>query len=189
MIRTSSERIRRLSAQLVVYDEVGKAIGESRDLQTLLEVILQQLTSATRADWGLFLLRSQFSEQLELRGQAHLALTPPQRDAVTKGQGFLAPTLQNPAGQLVPCFDEEERFRSCERLGFETPSLVLAPVTLESQLLGLIVLGGKERGQFDLDALNLSCGIARQAAQAILNARHREEELARARHSRQFVRF
>ena len=53
MIRTSSERIRRLSAQVVVYDEVGKAIGESRDLQTLLDVILQQLSTATFADWGL----------------------------------------------------------------------------------------------------------------------------------------
>jgi len=31
--------------------------------------------------------------------------------------------------------------------------------------------------------------VARQAAQAILNARHREAEQARSRHSRQFVRF
>ena len=51
------------------------------------------------------------------------------------------------------------------------------------------MLGGKERGQFELNALNLARGIARQAAQAILKARHREEEQARARHSRQFVRF
>src|SRR5512137_1585870 len=50
MIRTSSERIRRLSTQLVVYDEVGKAIGEARDLQSLLEVILHQLLAATFAD-------------------------------------------------------------------------------------------------------------------------------------------
>jgi CRP/FNR family transcriptional regulator, cyclic AMP receptor protein len=61
MIRTSSERIRRLSAQLVVYDEVGKAIGEARDLQTLLDVILRQLAAATLADCGLFLLTAQFS--------------------------------------------------------------------------------------------------------------------------------
>src|SRR5512140_968014 len=81
MIRTSSERIRRLSTQVIVYDEVGKAIGESRDLQTLLDVILQQLSSATRADWGLFLLRSQFSERLELRGEANLTLTAAQREA------------------------------------------------------------------------------------------------------------
>ena len=189
MIRTSSERIRRLSTQLVVYDEVGKAIGEARELQTLLDVILQQLSPATFADWGLLLLRSQFSDRLELRGQANLTLTTEQCEAVSNGQGFLGPVLQNPRDQLVSSFDDEEPFKSCARLGFETASLLLSPITVEGQFLGLIVLGGNERDQFDLNALNLARGVARQAAQAILNARHREEEQARSRHSRQFVRF
>jgi len=189
MIRTSSERIRRLSAQVVVYDEVGKAIGESRDLQTLLDVILQQLATATFADWGLLLLRCQFSESLELRGQTNLTLTPAQREAVVNGQGFLGPVLQNPADQLVASFDEQEPFKSCARIGFETASLLLSPITVEGQILGVILLGGNERDQFDLNALNLARGVARQAAQAILNARHREEDQARSRHSRQFVRF
>jgi CRP/FNR family transcriptional regulator, cyclic AMP receptor protein len=189
MIRTSSERIRRLSAQVVVYDEVGKAIGESRDLQTLLDVILQQLSTAAFADWGFLLLRSQFSECLELRSQTNLILTPVQREAVVNSQGFLGPVFQNPKDQLVASFDDQEPFRSCPRLGFETPSLLLAPITVEGQMLGLILLGGKERDQFDLNDLNLARGVARQAGQAILNARHREEEQARSRHSRQFVRF
>jgi CRP/FNR family transcriptional regulator, cyclic AMP receptor protein len=189
MIRTSSERIRRLSSQLVVYDEVGKAIGESQDLQTLLDVILQQLSSATYADWGLFLLRSQFSDLFEVRSLANVTLTSVQREAVTNGQGFLGPVLQNPQDQLVASFDEQETFKGCTRLGFETPSLLLSPITVEGQLLGLIVLGGNQRDQFDLDALQLTRGVARQAAQAILNARHREEEQARSRHSRQYVRF
>ena len=189
MIRTSSERIRRLSTQVVVYDEVGKAIGESRDLQTLLDVILQQLSSATGADWGLLLIRSQFSDGVELRSQTNLTLTPAQCEAVSNGQGFLGPVLQHPQDHLVACFDEQEPFKSCARLQFETPALLLAPICVEGQLLGLIVLGGRERGQFDLNALNLARGVARQAAQAILNARHREEEQARSRHSRQFVRF
>jgi CRP/FNR family transcriptional regulator, cyclic AMP receptor protein len=189
MIRTSSERIRRLSTQVVVYDEVGKAIGESGDLQALLNVILEQLLTATQADWALLLLRSQFSENLELRGQAKLDLTPAQREAVSAGRGFLGPVLQNPQAQLVANFDEHESFKSCSRLGFETASLLLSPISMEGQPLGLIVLGGNERGQFDLNSLNLVRGVARQAAQAILNARHREEEQARSRHSRQFVRF
>jgi CRP-like cAMP-binding protein len=189
MIRTSSERIRRLSTQLVVYDEVGKAIGESRDLQSLLDVILQQLSTATLADWALLLLRSQFSERLELRGQMNLTLTATQRDALAEAQGFLEQVLQNPQDQLVADFNEQEPFKSRARLGFETASLLLCPITVEGQLLGLIVLGGSVRDQFDLNALNLTRGIARQTAQAILNARHREEEQARSRHSRQFVRF
>ena len=189
MIRTSSERIRRLSTQLVVYDEVGKAIGESSDLQTLLDVILQQLSTATSADWSLLLLRSQFSDQLELRGQINLTLSTTQREALASAQGFLAPVLQNPQDQLVADLDAHEAFKSCARLGFEKASLLLSPIPVEGRLLGLIVLGGNERDQFDLDALHLVRGIARQAAQAILNARHREEEQARSRHSRQFVRF
>src|SRR5262245_60515007 len=176
MIRTSSERIRRLSAQVVVYDEVGKAIGEARDLQSLLDVILQQLSMATYADWGLLLLRSQFSDRLEIRGQVNLTLTSTQREAISNGQGFLGSVLQNPKDEVVASFDEQEPFKSCARLGFETASLLLSPITLEDQLLGLIVLGGNERDQFDLNALNLVRGVARQAAQAILNARHREEE-------------
>jgi CRP-like cAMP-binding protein len=189
MIRTSSERIRRLSSQLIVYDEVGKAIGGSQDLQTLLEVILQQLSSATFADWGLLLLRSQFSELLEIRSLVNVTLTTAQREEVTNGHGFLGPLLQNPQDQLVANFDEQETFKTCARLGFETPSLLLSPITVEGQLLGLIVLGGNQRDQFDLDALHFVRGVARQAAQAILNARHREEEQARSRHSRQYVRF
>ena len=189
MIRTSSDRIRRLSAQVVVYDEVGKAIGESRDLQGLLDVILLQLSQATAANWGLLVLCSQFSEGLELRAQVNLELTPAQRDAVANKAGFLASAVQNPADKLVANFEAEEPFKSCARLGFETASLLLAPITVEGRLLGLILLGGTERDQFDLNALNLSRGVARQTGQAILNARHREEEQARSRHSRQFVRF
>jgi GAF domain-containing protein len=89
----------------------------------------------------------------------------------------------------VANFAEDPAFKSCERLGFETPSMLFAPMLHEGQLLGLLILGDKERGLFDLNALNLARGVARQAAQAILNARHREEQAARSRHSKQFVRF
>ena len=84
---------------------------------------------------------------------------------------------------------EEEPFKSWSRLGFELPSLLLAPITVEQRLLGIIALGGRESGQFDLNDLQPGRGVARQAGQAILNALHREEEAARSRHSRQFVRF
>jgi CRP/FNR family transcriptional regulator, cyclic AMP receptor protein len=189
MIRTSSDRIRRLSAQIVVYDEVGKAIGEARTLQSLLDVILQQLATATGADWGLLVLRAQFSDQLELRGRLNLDLTAAQISAVSNSKGFLAVALSDRQDWLVDDVDAQEPFKTCERLGFETASLLVSPIGVEQNLLGFVVLGGRERHQFDLDALNLTRGVSRQAAQAVLNARHREEEEARSRHSRQFVRF
>jgi CRP-like cAMP-binding protein len=189
MIRTAGERIRRLNAQVVVYDEIGKAIGESKSLDALLEVVLSQLCRATLADWGLVVLRSQFSERLEVRSTVNLTLTPAQKDDIAAGKGFFAPALREGQGRLVRDLDAEEPFKSCGRLGFESSPLLTMPVAVEGQTLGLIALGGRQPGQFDLNDLNLARGVARQAAQAILNARHREEEQARARHGRQFVRF
>ena len=104
-------------------------------------------------------------------------------------QGFLGPAFRSAQDLLVANLDQHEAFKACGRLGFETASLLISPIILENQTLGLIVLGDHEIDHFNLDGLNLTRGIARQAAQAIVNARHREEEQARSRHSRQFVKF
>jgi CRP-like cAMP-binding protein len=189
MIRTSSDRIRRLSSQLIVYDEIGKAIGESGSLQALLDVVLNQLCQATLADWGFLVLRSQFSSELELRSVKGLEISAPQKELIAAGKGFLEPILQNPRELVVKTFDDEEAFKSCSRFGFELPALLLAPILVENRLLGIIALGDHEQGQFDLNDVHLVRGVARQAGHAILNALHREEEAARSRHSRQFVRF
>ncbi len=189
MIRTSGERIRRLNAQVIVYDEIGKAIGESNSLEQLLGVVLRQLGRATLADWGLVVLRAQFSDRIEVRGVVNLELTATQREDIASGRGIVAMAMQTPRERLVLNLDEDEVFQSCPRLGFETPALLLAPVDVGGDSLGLILLGGQAAGQFDANDLNLVRGVARQTAQAILNARHREEEQARARHGRQFVRF
>jgi GAF domain-containing protein len=189
MIRTSSERIRRLSAQLVVYDEIGKTIGEAPDLQGLLDVVLRQMAGAAQADWGLLVLRSPYSDQLDPRSQFGLELTREQREAVAAGQGFLQLALARSDARLIADLEREEPAKDCPRLGFETPSLLLAPITLATECLGLLILGGRQIDQFDLDALHLAKGVARQTAQAILHARHREEEQARSRHARQYVRF
>src|SRR5208283_2175912 len=103
---------------------------------TLLDVILQQLLSASYADWGLLLLRSQFSDRLELRGQVNLTLTTEQCEAISSGQGFLGPVLRSPGDQVVASFEDVEPFKFCARLGFETHSLLLSPITVEGQLLG-----------------------------------------------------
>ncbi len=189
MIRTSSERIRRLSAEVIVYDEIGKAIGGSHDLQTLCDVILRQLATASLADWGLFLASCQFTGQLELRSSLNLTLTPAQHEAIRAARGFLGLVQKQPRDWLIEDIDQDETFKTAERLGFETASVLIAPVTAGGEFLGLIILGGHEQGQLRPNDLNLARGVASQAGQAVLNARHREEDQARSRHARQFVRF
>ena len=151
--------------------------------------MLHQLCRATLADCGLVALRAQFSDCLEVRGLVDLVLTTAQREDIAAGVGIVAQSLQSAQERLVRNLAQDEMFKSCARLGFETPALLLAPIQVGGQSLGLILLGGQQPGQFDANDLNLARGVARQTAQAILNARHREEEQARARHGRQFVRF
>jgi CRP-like cAMP-binding protein len=189
MIRTSSDRIRRLSSQLVVYDEIGKAIGESKNLQELLDILLHQLRRATLADWGLVLLKPQFATELTLRCEEGVQLTSEQRKTLEAGGGFLEPVLATLRETVVGNCATDEPFKSCARLGFESAALLVTPILTEGRLLGLIALGDREFGRFELNAVNLTRGVSRQAGQAILNALHREEEEARSRHSRQFVRF
>src|SRR5262249_51369354 len=157
---TASERIRWLSTQLIAYDEIGKAIGEGGDLQSMLALILEQLSIASGADWGFLVLRSEFTGRLDLRAQTNLTLTESQREAISNGEGFLGPFLRNPQDLLASDLGEHEMFKSCPRLGFETASLLLTPILLSEQILGLIALGGKEKNQFGLNTLNLTRGIA-----------------------------
>ena len=189
MIRTAGERIRRLSSQIVAYDEIGKAIGESATLDQLLATVIHQLNLATLADWGILLLKPEFAERLQVRVVEGLELSAEQETGIAEGRGFLTRLLQTPAEHLIEKTDAAELFQSVDRLGFEPVALLIAPIMLGDKLLGLILLGGEEAGAFDLDALNLARGVARQTAQAVLNARHREEEQARSRHSRQYVQF
>jgi GAF domain-containing protein len=67
--------------------------------------------------------------------------------------------------------------------------MLLVPILVGPELLGVIFLGHQTAGHFDLNHLNLAKGVARQTAQAILNARHKEEEESRSRLERKFVRF
>jgi CRP-like cAMP-binding protein len=189
MIRTSSERIRRLNASVVVYDEIGKAIGEAKSLQQLLDVVLHQLAHASRAEWALLLLKPQFSDRLEVRAAENISLTQAHKAELAEGKGVLSLVVRSRKEQLIRNLPAEEPFRLCRTIGFETPSMVLAPILLGQDLLGVIFLGHPDLARFDLNDLNLAEGVARQAAQAILNARHKEEDQARAKLERRIVRF
>jgi CRP-like cAMP-binding protein len=184
MIQTASERIRWLDTQLVAYDEIGKAIGEALDLRMLLELILEQVSSASGADWSFVALRSEFTGRLDPLVQRNLTLTPALLESVSKGEGFLAPILSNAQDLLTPNVNDEPLLSSCPRLGFETASLLVTLIVLGGQILGIIVLGGLQLNQFNINTLNLAKGIGRQAAQAILNHRRREEEDSRSQRSR-----
>ena len=67
--------------------------------------------------------------------------------------------------------------------------MIMIPIVAGEDFLGLIISGHPTADHFDLNHQNLCQGVAHQAAQAILNSRHRKEEASRSRKGRKFVRF
>jgi len=189
MMQAMNERIRRLNINVVAYDEIGKAIGETDRLQPLLDLVLRQLCQAVGATTGLLLLKLEFAAGFELRSAENFTPTVAQKEALADARGVLRPVCESGRELLVNDSATDSRLAQCERMGWEMASLLMVPVLVRTGLLGIIVLAHASPGRFDLNHANLVSGIARQTAQAILNARHREEEQARARRRQVTVRF
>jgi CRP/FNR family cyclic AMP-dependent transcriptional regulator len=189
IINTCNERIRSLNSKVVVFHEIGKAIGEGHDLQGLLEIVLRQLVNASGAESGALLLKQEFSEHLELRGRTGLSLSAEQLDQIMEGMGVPGKVLKDREVLLIDDFDKEDSCKDLPRSGLENTSMILQPVLADDTPLGVICLGHPDQGHFDLDDVNLCSSVASQCGQAILNFRHREEEAARLRLDRKYVQF
>jgi CRP-like cAMP-binding protein len=189
VIQALNDRVRRLSSTVVVFHEIGKAIGETTRLSDLLDVILRQLFQATAATWGLLLLKPEFADRLEVQSQIGCSLTPEQKRGLADGEGVAGHVFRESQEALINNIDDDDRFRDVGRGGYESPALIALPIAAGSAKLGLVLLGHSQPGHFDANALNLCVGVARQAAQAILNARHREEEESRSKLGRRYVKF
>jgi CRP-like cAMP-binding protein len=189
IINTCNERIRSLNSKVVVYHEIGKAIGEGKELQPVLDIILKQLANATGAETGVLLLKQEFSDHLEVRCQSGLSLAPEELEKTMEGTGVLGQVLKEREVHLIEDFSDDDAYQELPRAGLENTSMILQPVTAGDIVLGVIALGHSEPARFNLDDVNLCSSVGSQAGQAILNFRHREEEAARSRLGRKYVQF
>ena len=90
---------------------------------------------------------------------------------------------------LIADLETDERFSKADMEGYETPSILFVPLHAKERVLGVLVLGHPAKSKFTPNHLNLCMGVAEQTAQAILNARHREEEAGRSKLHRHYVKF
>ncbi len=188
LMRAMNERIRRLNASVVAYDEIGRGIGSSEQLQPLLELVLRQLVTALGAEQGVLFLQAQFHEEFEARCTHGLSSDPIPAERMI-APGVVSRVAAERVGWVITDRSRDPRCVGMELRSWESPAMVLAPLSVGSGVLGILVLGHSRVGRFDVNHLNLAEGIARQTAQAVLNLRHREEQQARTRLGRQFVKF
>ena len=166
---------KREAGELAVFQELGKALTSSLQLDQVLRTIMEKIDEFLHPDnWSLLLLDEAKQElYFELAvGKASQAL----KDVRIKvGQGIAGWVAQHGEAVVVPDTSKDTRFfgKVDEKTKMETQSIVAVPVKFRDTCLGVIELincFGPEG--FDARDLNLLEALADFAAIALENARH-----------------
>ncbi len=177
-ISDSEEKIR----ELAVFHEVGKALTSTLNLNQVLQIIMEKISSLFRPNtWSLLLIDEQTGElYFEIvTGAAAESL----KDVRLKpGEGIAGWVAERGEPLVLEDAYADERFapRMDKITKLQTHSVVCVPVTCKGKVLGVIELincfGKKRMPEEDLFRLK---ALADYAAIAILNARyvHRIHEL------------
>jgi diguanylate cyclase (GGDEF)-like protein len=165
----------REAGEIAVFQELGKALTSSLQLDQVLRTIMEKIDEFLRPDnWSLLLLDEAKQElYFELAvGKASQAL----KDVRVKvGQGIAGWVAQHGEVVIVPDTSKDTRFfgKVDEKTKMETRSIVAVPVNFRDTCLGVIELincVGPEG--FDPRDLKLLEALSDFAAIALENARH-----------------
>src|SRR5579863_8539065 len=165
----------REAGEVAVFQELGKALTSSLQLDQVLRTIMEKIDEFLRPDnWSLLLLDETKQElYFELAvGKASQAL----KDVRIKmGQGIAGWVAENGEAVVVPDTSKDTRFfdKVDEKTKMETQSIVAVPVKFRGTCLGVIeLINCFGPDGFDARDLNLLEALADFAAIALENARH-----------------
>lgn len=170
------------SERLTHLNTISQVAVSSLDPETVLRQILELTTKVLDAAEGSILLQSENHDGLsfaltlgeEARGLHGLDLAP--------GQGIAGWVVEQNRGALVPHAAADPRFYAGvdQHTGFTTESLLGAPLRHQGEVIGVIEIVNRRRGNFTEGDLRLLEAVASIAAVALQNARLYTETRARA---------
>jgi signal transduction histidine kinase len=183
-LEARTRELTRLVGELRALGEVSQAVSSSLELETVLDTIVARAAQLSAAHAGVIYEYDSATQELHVQSAYRLDedLAEVMRVAPLRlGEGVAgkAVALRAPF-QVADALDEHAydvgRIRATfHRHGYR--SVVAVPLLFEQQILGALVVWGKETGSFPSEVVDLLQNFANQSVLAIQNARlYREIE-------------
>jgi signal transduction histidine kinase len=180
--------ISRLVGELRALGEVSQAVSSSLELETVLETIVARAAQLSAAHAGVIYEYDSATQELHVQSAYRLDedLAEIMRVApIRLGEGVAGRAVaQRAPFQVADVLDKHAydvgRIQTTfERHGYR--SVVAVPLLFEQQILGALVVWGKETGSFPPEVVDLLQTFANQSVLAIQNARLYREIGAKSR--------
>lgn len=175
-LETLSEESLRQTRELLFLLEVGRAVGESLELEALLQNVAVSVANALDADRSAIFLVGQEEDQLRLAAQYVPLQRAGMRQEVQTVSLSDQPLLEHALRrrkQLLVAQSGPSRLQTLYRLlgSHEEGPLIVQPLLLQQRVLGLLVVGNdRSKRPFDVGEARLCDASAPQIAAAIENA-------------------
>ncbi len=188
MFRDTLKELRETLAQFEALRGVGRAVGSTLDLQTVLSIVVGRAVEFSRAQAGMIYEYDEVARAFRFRTShgAEEELTELLKgDPIRLGEGAIstAAVIGSPA-QLRDLLSNRELavptlWDALARLGYR--ALIVAPLLHEERILGGLVVARREAGEFSQEVVGLIEAFATQSALAVRNAKLFEEQRQRER--------
>ena len=157
--------------KLALVQEVGRALSSAMDLESLLTLIMENITLLMEADRSTLYLLSDDGASLWSRvaqGDEHVNIH------LKKGEGLAGWVVSSGETVNIPDAYNDDRFQPAvdQQTGYRTRSILCIPMYNHiGQLVGAVQVLNKKAGPFDQDDEALLAALASQAASAIENTK------------------
>lgn len=182
------ESQRRIKSMMALT-ETAHVVTASLDLEEVLQSITDQTLESLEVEIASLALLDQDRRELEYRVASGRGADKVIGTRLKKGDGIAWWVAQNEEPVIVRDVKNDERFYPDmdEILGFETRSLICAPIQVQSRTIGVLEATNPRHGSLTQEQLELLTGIAGLAGTAIAHAQlFAETQEARQRYASLF---
>lgn len=178
MNRVMADRLRVANQNFITTYEIGQIVSTVKNLPDLIEMTLEQLSSAVdKSDAGFFALYDEFAGVFTITARKGAEAEKINEQELTEGDSIVKDILINKRSIYIQNTDDSKLYPDLVKKSYDGKSLIVSPVVWDDKLLGIIfVISFKEYNAFNQANKLLIGTIARQISAAINDLKNKVEE-------------